>query len=92
MRNSIEITDTIYDWNGTFDELVNEFSAEEYKILLEEGSLEYTDAEWFEEECYNTGDYADMLYNFIGDWLMSSISNGAKGKETDNLFRLWNKR
>lgn len=92
MRNIDEITNTIYNWNGTFNELTNEFSISEYAILFEEGALEYFDIDWLEEKCYNTGDYADMLYNFIGDWLMSSIAQGEDGKATNNLFRLWNNR
>lgn len=90
MRNIDEIINTIDNWNGTFAELVDEFSISEYRILFEEGCLDYVDAEWIEEECYNTGDYASMLYSFIGDWLMSCIAQGYTSKATNNLFRLWN--
>jgi hypothetical protein len=86
MRNIDEINNTIVNWNGTFTELVNEFSIGEYHVLYEEGCLEYADA----ENCYNNGDYADMLYVFIGDWLMSNIVDGYPSKATNNLFRLWN--
>ena len=92
MRNIEEIMDTIDNWDGTFAELANEFSIEEYHILFEEGCLEYVDAEWIEENCYNTGDYAGMLYHFISDWLMSYIAQGYTSKATNNLFRLWNER
>lgn len=92
MRSIDEITNTIVNWNGTFNELANEFSIGEYHVLFEEGCLEYIDSEWIEETCYNTGDYASMLYNFVGDWLMSSIAQGYSGKATNNLFRLWNER
>lgn len=92
MRNIIEIENTISNWNGSFAELVNEFSADEYNTLFKEGCLEYVDDEWMEEKCYNTGDYAGLLYHFIGDWLMSYISNGYSSKATNNLFRLWNER
>ena len=92
MRNMNEIAETINNWEGTFAELVNEFSIEEYRILFEEGCLEYFDVEWVEDNCYNTGDYAGMLYVFVGDWLMSKINYGHTSKATNNLFRLWNER
>ena len=92
MRNIDEIINTINNWNGTFAELADEFSTEEYRILFEEGWLEYVDDDWIEEKCYNTGDYAGMLYHFIGDWLMSYIAQGYTSKATNNLFRLWNER
>ena len=92
MRDIEDIVNTIDNWNGTFAELANEFSTEEYRILFEEGCLEYVDDEWIEEEFYNTGNYAGMLYHFIGDWLMSYIAQGYSGKTTNNLFRLWNER
>ena len=56
MRNIDEIMNTITNWNGTFAELANEFSTEEYRILFEEGLFEYVDEDWIEEKCYNTGD------------------------------------
>lgn len=90
MRNINEIINTINNWNGTFTELADEFSIEEYRILFEEGCWEYVDDEWIEEKCYNTGDYADMLYQYIGDLLMSYIAQGYISKATNNLFRLWN--
>lgn len=90
MRNINEIMNTINDWNGNFTELANEFSIEEYRTLFEEGCWEYVDVDWIEEKCYNTGDYADMLYQFIGDLLMSYIAQGYTSKATNNLFRLWN--
>ena len=71
-------------------ELADEFSISEYRILFEEGCLDYVDAEWIEENCYNTGDYAGMLYSFISDWLMGCIAQGYTSKATNNLFRLWN--
>ena len=86
MRNIDEINNTIVNWNGTFAELADEFSIGEYHVLYEEGCLEYMDV----ENCYNTGDFADMLYVFIGDWLMSNIVDGYPSKATNNLFRLWN--
>ena len=92
MRNIDEIMNTINNWNGTFAELADEFSIEEYRILFEEGCLEYIDDDWIEEKCYNTGDYAGMLYQFISDWLMSCIAQGYTSKITNNLFRLWNER
>ena len=92
MRDIEDIMNTIDNWNGTFTELANEFSTEEYRILFEEGCLEYVDDEWIEEEFYNTGNYAGMLYHFISDWLMSCIAQGYSGKATNNLFRLWNER
>ena len=92
MRNIEEIMNTIDNWNGTFTELANEFSTEEYRILFEEGCWEYVDDEWIEENCYNTGDYVGMLYHFIRDLLMSYIAQGYTGKATNNLFRLWNER
>lgn len=92
MRNINEILNTINNWDGTFAELANEFSTEEYEILYQEGRFDYVDEDWIEENCYHTGEYADMLYFFIGDWLMACIAQGDICKETDNLFRLWNKR
>ena len=92
MRNIDEIMNTINNWNGTFAELADEFSTEEYRILFEEGLFEYVDEDWIEEKCYNTGDYAGMLYHFIGDWLMSYIAQGYTSKATNNLFRLWTER
>ena len=92
MRNINEIINTIDNWNGTFAELVNEFSVEEYQTLFEEGCLEYVDDDWIEECCYSTGDYANMLYHFISDWLMTYIRDGYTSKATNNLFRLWNER
>ena len=90
MRNIDEISNTIDNWNGTFAELADEFSISEYRILFEEGCLDYVNDDWIEEKCYNTGDYASMLYHFIGDWLMSYIAQGYSSKATNNLFRLWN--
>ena len=90
MRNIDAIVDTIYNWNGTFDELAKQFTTEEYEILYEQALWEYVDPEWVEENCYNTGNYTDMLYNFIGDCLMSCIADGSTGKITSNLFRMWN--
>ena len=90
MRNINEIMNTISKWNGTFTELANEFSIEEYHTLFKEGGWEYVDDDWIEENCYNTGDYAGMLYHFIGDLLMSYIAQGYTSKATNNLFRLWN--
>lgn len=90
MRNIDEISNTIDNWNGTFAELADEFSISEYRILFEEGCLDYVNDDWIEEKCYNTGDYAGMLYHFIGDWLMSYIAQGYSSKATNNLFRLWN--
>lgn len=92
MRNFDEIMNTIDNWNGTFAELVNEFSADEYRILFEEGNLDYIDDDYIEEYYYNTGDYAEVLYNFISDWLMSCIAQSNQGKVSNNLFRLWNER
>ena len=60
MRNMNEIAETINNWEGTFAELVDEFSIGEYHTLFEEGWLEYIDGEWVEENCYNTGDYAGI--------------------------------
>ena len=92
MRNIDEIINTICNWNGTFTELADEFSIEEYRTLFEEGGFEYVDDEWIEEEFYNTGNYVGMLYHFISDLLMSYIAQGYSGKVTNNLFRLWNER
>ena len=92
MRDISEIIITICSWQGTFIGLANEFSIEEYRILFEENCWEYVDEDWIEEKCYNTGDYAGMLYHFIGDLLMSYIAQGYTSKATNNLFRLWNER
>ena len=92
MRDIEEIMDTIGNWNGTFAELTNEFSTEEYRILFEENCWEYVDEDWIEEKCYNTGDYAGRLYHFIGDLLMSYIAQGNTSKASNNLFRRWNER
>lgn len=93
MRNFDEISRTIDTWSGSFEELAKTLTNEEYKILFEEGTLEYTDDEWIEENCFNVGEYKNMLYYFISDWLMSSIAGSYNGSNndsiTDNLFRLW---
>lgn len=90
-RNIDMIINTIYNWEGSFDELAKEFSVEEYKILFENGNLEYTCDEWMEEECYMKEDYSEMLYWFIADFLMVDIAQGNRGSVTNNLFRLWNR-
>ena len=87
MRNIDEIMNTIDNWNGTFDELVDEFTVGEYEVLFERGSNDYVDFEVI-EECYRNN-HADMLANFITDWLMSYVAQGYTSKATNNLFRLW---
>ena len=91
MRNISHIITTIDEWDGTFDELVNEFTKEEYDELWNNYRWERFDADYIYESCYSTGDYREFLYNVIGDTLIWCIADGYYGEATANLFRMWNR-
>ena len=76
----------IYGWTGSFNELVEYLTAEEYETLMENGILEYTDEDWMKEYFENKQVF---LANYIRDWLMSCIANGEVTNYTENLYRLW---
>ena len=92
MRNYNEIINTIDTWNGTFDELVKEFTKEEYDEMWNNYCWESFDVDWIYECCYSTGDYREFLYNLIGDTLIFSIKDGYSGEATANMFRMWNEK
>lgn len=91
MRDIDEIIETINNWEGTFDELVDEFTKEEYDEMWNNYCWESFNVDWIYECCYSTGDYNEFLYNLIGDTLIFCIKDGCDGITTANLFRIWNR-
>jgi hypothetical protein len=83
-----DVAELIGNWNGTFLELCNELTPEEFDTMVNDTVYEYVDATYM-DELLDKGDYRGILALYIKDWLMFNISDNYDGKTTNNLFRLW---
>lgn len=88
MRNIEEILDFIEKWQGSFRDLVKEFTPEEYKEITENYYWENDDLEGMADEYNKFECYDDLLELCITEALLNNINIGII-EGTDNLYRLW---
>lgn len=83
-----EILNTIANWQGDFDSLVEQFNNNDYYTLLETSHFGYDYITDNIYDAYEKKDWFSFLKFYIKDWLFASIEEDIKSY-TDNIFRLW---